>query len=70
MNSKFLGSGAFALEITTTIDPNQNTSEYVKVSNLKRVFEEFQKESQVIEVNDGTEGTQVNQEQLVNTNTT
>ena len=33
---------------------NQNTSEYVKVSNLKRVFEEFQKESQVIEVNDGT----------------
>ena len=43
---------------------NQNTSEYVKVSKLKRVFEEFQKESQVIEVNDGTEGTQSTTEQL------
>ena len=41
----------------------------MKVSNLKKVFEEFQQESQVIEVNDGTEGTQATTEQLVNSGT-
>ena len=33
------------------------------------MFEEFQQESQVIEVNDGTEGTKATTEQLVNSGT-
>ena len=42
---------------------NQDTSEYVKVSNLKRVFDELRKE--VIEI-DNNDGTQDTTEQLSN----